>query len=207
MIANDQLSGYRPGETLQDRTARAALLLTDRVRPEWHIERAIIADPRDMIGVCAVPGCPREVVRHGLCNGHALRWQWQHQPPWEHFVASTGAHITESLAVPKCTVPWCRRGRDRQPEYLCQQHFDSWNEAGQPPLKPRRASVPVDDPGLRAPVCRLSPCPVLAEPDAAYCQVHLWRWRRGGSPDHAVFEAVVTNKTTRAGTSADFLAR
>lgn len=187
------LVGYWPQETLAERTARAAALLDERIRLEWRIEPPVITKLEDMVAVCAVPRCPREVVDGGLCNGHAVRWASQGRPPVQAFAATTAIAITESLAVPKCTVPWCRGGRDHQPEYLCRRHFEQWHAASCPPRVPWRASLRVDDPGPDTPVCRLRPCPVLAEDGQPYCRVHQTRWRRSGSPNHAEFEAVVTN--------------
>jgi hypothetical protein len=154
---------------------------------------ATITMPEDMVAVCAVPRCLREVVDAGLCNGHAVRWAWQGKPPLNVFAATTGVPIIEAQAVPKCTVSRCRGGRDHQPEYLCRRHFAQWHAAGCPPRIPWRASLPVDDPGPDTPVCRLRACPVLAEDGESYCRVPLTRWRRGGSPSHTEFEAVVTN--------------
>jgi hypothetical protein len=134
MRRRHDLIGTHVDESLDARVSRARGLLEDLVVPIWRIEPQILVHPRHMTGVCAVEGCPREVVEAGLCNGHALRWNRLGRPGLARFTATTRFLVAESHLLVTCKVPACRLGELR-PSHLCPDHRRAWQAGGRPPLQ------------------------------------------------------------------------
>lgn len=62
------------------------------VRPEFRVD-VFIPAPGELIfglGVCRVPGCPRQPRTRQLCRGHYYRWQRRGRPDIEAFIADPG---------------------------------------------------------------------------------------------------------------------
>ncbi|MCX4597550.1 site-specific integrase [Streptomyces sp. NBC_01549] len=152
------------------------------VRPEFRVD-VFIPEPGELIfglGVCRVPGCPRQPRTRQLCRGHYYRWQRRGKPDVEAFIADPGADPVGRSELTACAIAGCRFGAARQG--LCVSHNGFWERAGKPDKKIWTAGLPVvEDDGRR--VCRLSFCTLWAQGKPPFCHNHNSRWQAVGRPE------------------------
>lgn len=186
---HDLVGGNTTGEPLARRIEDARTLLLSELRPEWRQDVMIMIRPERVDAVCAVSGCPREVVSHGMCNGHLLRWIRRERPDLGAFLTSTPARLQGSFAPSSCQVPACELGLANFG--LCWSHSRDWTAQGRPP---RGQWITVADPGPRVTVrCRLPHCDLGVEDVSSYCRTHHRRWVEHERPAHEEFVAIVLN--------------